>query len=29
MKEPIWIGKEALRFLHGASVAWFGGAEGI
>ena len=29
MKEPIWIEKEALVLLHGASLARFGGAEGI
>jgi death-on-curing protein len=29
MKEPKWVGKEALLFLHGASLARFGGAEGI
>lgn len=29
MKEPVWVGKDALLFLHGASLARFGGAEGI
>lgn len=29
MKEPIWVEKEALLLLHGASLARFGGAEGI
>lgn len=29
MKEPVWIEKEALLLLHGASLARFGGAEGI
>jgi death-on-curing protein len=29
MKEPVWVEKEALVLLHGASLARFGGAEGI
>ena len=29
MKDPVWIGKEALLLLHGASLARFGGADGI
>ncbi|TAL00884.1 MAG: type II toxin-antitoxin system death-on-curing family toxin [Rhodospirillaceae bacterium] len=29
MREPVWIEKEALVLLHGASLARFGGVEGI
>jgi death on curing protein len=29
MKEPIWIEKIALLFLHAQSIARFGGAEGV
>jgi death-on-curing protein len=29
MKAPAWIDKEALLLLHGASLARFGGAEGL
>jgi death-on-curing protein len=29
MKKPVWLDKEALVLLHGASLTRFGGAEGI